>query len=188
VEITFEFPWKRYALIAELANRLHNKCPQFGKTALQKLVFLLQEVYKVDCGYDFQLHSYGPFDPQLLSDLDLVEAWGYVSIHQINAGFEIRPTKKIDSLREKASDFFDNPKTAESITSLVSNYGGMTARELELRATTVYVDHDFRNRSQIPSAQQLLEVVKSIKPKFPEQEIETAIDELRKRAHIQAAN
>jgi uncharacterized protein len=188
VNTTIEFSWKRYALIAELAKRLNNKCPQFGKTALQKLVFFLQEVYGVDCGYDFQLYSYGPYDAQLLADLDLVEAWGYVSIRQINAGFEIRPTKKVDLLRNKASDFLKDPKTAKSLKSLVSNYGNMSARELELRATTVYVEQDFRDKREIPSARQLLDIVGSIKPKFSTQDIEKAIDELKKRAHIQIAD
>ena len=42
---TVNIPWNRYALTAELAKRLDGLSPQFGKTALQKVVFFLQEVY-----------------------------------------------------------------------------------------------------------------------------------------------
>jgi uncharacterized protein len=183
VNTTVNVPWKRYALIAELAKRLNGICPQFGKTALQKLVFLLQEVYRIDCGYDFQLYSYGPFDAQLLSDLDLVEAWNCVSVQPVMAGYEIHPTAKVDSLHEKAADFFENPDTEKALCSLISDYGTMTARELELRATTVYVSQDL-GKKQTPLTKELLELVKKIKPKFFESEIVDAIEELKDKDHI----
>ena len=72
-------PWHRYALVAELTSRLEGKSPWFGKTALQKLVYILQEAFDVDCGYDFQLYTHGPFTSQLLADLDLAESFGAVT-------------------------------------------------------------------------------------------------------------
>ena len=52
-----QIPWEQYGLIVDLTQRLKDKRPQLGKTALQKLVYLLQHVYNVECGYDFSLYT-----------------------------------------------------------------------------------------------------------------------------------
>jgi uncharacterized protein len=187
MKITFDIPWNRYALIAELAKRLDAVSPQFGKTVLQKLVFLLQEVYHVDCGYDFELFSYGPFDSQLLGDLDLVEHWGCISIDSVNAmlgGYRIRPTDRVDFVREKAASFLDAEQTRKALENLVSTYGAMTARELELRATTVYVERNLRGKGDSPTKTKVCRLVGQIKPKFKQREIEQTVDELSGRNHI----
>jgi hypothetical protein len=186
---TFDIPWKRYALIAELAKRLDGVSPQFGKTSLVKLVFLLQEAYGVDMGYDFELYSYGPFAAQLLSDLDLVDHWGGVAVESVNAslgGYRIRPTDRTDAIRHRASDFLDDPKTSGALDELVSTYGRMTARDLELRATTLYVERDLRRKNSA-SRQAVCKLVGSIKPKFSQAEIERAVDELQTSQQIQLA-
>ena len=73
-------PWHRYALIAELARLLHEKSPWFGKSALQKIVYLLQKIGKVNCGYRFDMRILGPTAPILLVELDFMESLGAVKI------------------------------------------------------------------------------------------------------------
>jgi uncharacterized protein YwgA len=185
---TIDIPWKRYALIAELAKRLEPVSPQFGKTALQKLVFFLQEVYEIDCGYDFSLYSYGPFDSQLLGDLDLVEHWGCVSVTRINntpGGYQIRPADGVDSIRDKAAGFLDATRTKQAIDDLIAIYGAMTAKDLELRATTVYVAKNLKTKWTLVPKENVCDLVGQIKPKFTAQEIEQAVMELSERDHIQ---
>jgi uncharacterized protein len=187
MNVTLNIPWHRYALISELAKRLNGVSPQFGKTALQKLVYFLQELYGVDCGYDFQLYSYGPFTSQLLGDLDLVEHFGCVSVepvHSITGGYEIRPTEKADSLQGKAVSFLNNAKTKQAIDSLVSEFGAHTAKDLELRATIVYVERGMHRKSKHPTMQDVCRLVGQIKPKFSSQEIKQAVDDLRQRSHV----
>lgn len=182
-----EIPWKRYALIAELAKRLDPISPQFGKTALQKLVFFLQEIYQIDCGYDFELYSYGPFDSQLLNDLDLIDNWGCVSVNRVNdtfAGYRIRPTETVDSIRKKATEFLDNGKTKQALDDLVSNYGEMTAKNLELRATTVFIASDLQKKDEPSDKEKICYIVGKIKPKFTKQEIEEAAKELIEKGHL----
>lgn len=189
MKMTVDIPWKRYALIAELAKRLDPVSPQFGKTALQKIVFLLQEVYKIDCGYDFELYTYGPYDSQLLNDLDLVEHWGCVSVTRVDdtlGGYRILPTKAVDSIRDKAAEFLDDAKTKSAIDDIISAYGSMTARDLELRATTYYVAHNLcvKNSSAIKK-DEVCRLVGQIKPKFTAHEINQAVTEMIERQHIQ---
>lgn len=182
-----DIPWKRYALIAELVKRLDDVSPQLGKTALQKLVFLLQAVYGIDCGYDFELYSYGPFDSRLLGDLDLVEHWGCVSVQSVNAsldGYRIRPAEHVEFIRAKASDFLDAPQTQDALSSLVSTYGRMRAKDLELRATTVYVERNLQRKGESPTRADICRLVGEIKPRFSKGEIEMAVDELCQREYI----
>lgn len=186
----FEYPWKRYALIPELAKRLEGISPQFGKTALQKLVYFLEAIYGVDCGYDFSLYSHGPFDSSLLGDLDLVAHWGCVSVTNATGtlgGYRIEPTDQVDLLREKAVDFLDGERTREALDDLVSTYGGMTARDLELRATTVYVAKGLRDEGEVPEKETVCHHVGQIKPRFSAEEIERAVTELSERGHIELA-
>jgi len=188
MNISLNIPWQRYALIAELAMRLNNKCPQFGKTVLQKMVYLFQEIFKIDCGYNFELYSYGPFNSQLLNDLDYVEHIGGVTVSHVDyrkGGFQINPGEKVDFFREKGKDFLNSPGVGEALTRLVDEFGGFGASDLELRSTIVYVERELRDQGSIPGVKMVTQVVKNIKPKFSEEDIRATIDELRSKNYFE---
>jgi uncharacterized protein YwgA len=186
---SLELPWHRYALIAELAKRLEPVSRQFGKTALQKLVYFLQTIYGVDCGYAYEFYSYGPFASQLLNDLDLVAHFGGVSVQPVTSmmgGYAIHPGKEADSLRQRDAAFLDKAKTA--LDSLVETYGNMTAKDLELRATIVYIERDMQRKNKPADKGEICRLVGEIKPRFTSQEIGQAVDELRGKDHIRLAS
>jgi len=185
---TVGIPWDRYALIADLSQRLVGISPQFGKTALIKLVFLLQEVYGVDCGYDFELHSYGPFTSTLLNDLDLARGLGAVSVDQVGYGYQIKPAAQTDAVRDRATAFMTKPRTTHALDSLIGLYGKLSARDLELRATIVFVERDMRRKGESATSEALRTCVGELKPKFSAEEIMRAIVELDKREHIRMAS
>ena len=58
-------PQGRHALIVELSKRLEGVSPQFGKTALMKLLYLLQEAYGVSTGYRYSFYTYGPYSQEV---------------------------------------------------------------------------------------------------------------------------
>lgn len=180
-------PWERYALISELAYRLKGKTPQFGKTMLQKLVFLLQELYDVKCGYRFALYTYGPFSPELHRDLEIADALGGVEVQIVGTGlggYHIAEGSLNDKLRERGKHFLKDDRTSESLDQLVNEFAGYSAKALELRSTVVFV---YRNAG-IPQSgagrRKLVELVKDIKPRFPSEEIQEAVAELEKKEHI----
>jgi uncharacterized protein YwgA len=189
MENMLTIPWNRYALIPELAGRLSGISPQFGKTVLQKIVFLLQEVYNVDCGYDFTLYSYGPFDSRLLGDLDLVESWGCVKVESADSfmgGYRILPNGEAAKIRGKAADFLDSAATRFAIDALINDYGAKSARDLELRATLIYVCKDLQRRDKLPPSRgELYRIAHEIKPKFSETDMNSAIEELLSLKHIE---
>ncbi len=178
-------PWFRYALIAELADRLKDISPQFGKTVLQKIVFLLQELYHVNLGYRFDLYMYGPFSTELLQDLDLVESLGGVSVEPVllgSGGYQIRPGVQNQRVREKAKDFLK--KISDKLDKLLEEFGKCSAKELELYSTIFYVSKELMHSQGTTSRKDLARIVNEIKPKFFPGEIQRAIDELVKKGYL----
>ena len=180
-----QVPWPRYALISELAYRLLDVNPQFGKTSLQKLIYFLQEVYGVDCGYDYRLYTYGPFTSQVLLDLDLVESIGGVTVNPVRAGldgYKITPNENGGLVREQAGSFIDD--ISEELQSLIDDYGAYSAKELEMRATIVFVERELKRENGELSAKGLVKVVHNIKPYFSDKEIESVVKQLNGKGHI----
>ena len=70
---------------------------------------------------------------------------------------------------------------------MVGEFGGMSAKELELRATLVFAERDARRRGKGMNAAGLVDVVHEIKPHFTKDQIRMALDELRRRRYVTTA-
>lgn len=184
MKVSLNLPWEKYGIIAELAYRLHSLELRFGKTALQKLVYLLQELCNVKVGYDFSLYTYGPFSSELLSDLDFVESLNGVDVAFIPEiqGYEIFPGEANDSIRTKAKDFID--AADESITKIINDFGDFNAKELELRSTIIFVNRDLKRKGKSNFLDELINLVQAIKPHFSISEIKKALSELEEKGYI----
>ena len=68
-----EISWENYALIAEIVHRFEADRVGLGKTALQKIIFLLERVFGFDCDYVYTLYTDGPYCADVSRDLDIVE-------------------------------------------------------------------------------------------------------------------
>ncbi len=180
-------PWHRYALIAELAQRLESKSPQFGKTSLQKIIYLLQELNEVPTNYQFSLYTHGPFTAQLLGDLDLVEALGAVKVQYVVSGYggyQISPGREWEAIRDKAAQFLDEKKDA--IDRVVDEFGAFCAKDLELRSTIVYLDRDVKRSKKDLDRANFIELVKKVKPRFTEDAIAEALEQLEKKGYVES--
>jgi len=180
-------PWNRYGIIAELACRLKGASPQFGKTALQKSVYLLQALYGVDCGYDFSLYAYGPFCSDLLGDLDTTGTLGGVQVHALGwglDGYQIEPGPRSDAIREKAKAFLGDATVQDALARLREDFGHFLAKDLELRSTIVYADRDLGRNGDQPSRDELARTVQQIKPRFSPKSIDAAIAELEGKGFL----
>ena len=181
-----DLPLERYGLIAELAHRMAKRGFAFGKTALQKLLFFLQELFGVDTGYEFSLYTYGPFDSTLLSDLDSAAALNGVAVeYHGQQGYQISPGTENAALRKHAAKLVG--KHSKELDAVVAEFGKMWARSLELYATIVYVERDARASGKEPTMDRLVEVVHELKPHFSEEEIKVAIGDLAEKKHIKLA-
>lgn len=183
----YEIPWERYGMVAAVVRALHPRSPELGKTVLQKVVYLLQDLARVPVGYRFDFYTYGPYSVELLQDLDLVEGLGGVKIHRVVSlvgGFDIAPGDRADDLIRKASNWLKEQGADDAISRIVGDYGHLSARDLELRATIVYVVRDLELRGTIGDNGRVKEVVENLKPRFGAREIEDAILELDRKGYL----
>lgn len=56
-----------------------------GRTRLQKLVYLLKNLYNIGFTYDFQYYLYGPYSTELQSDINALCSLGVVKENKVFA-------------------------------------------------------------------------------------------------------
>lgn len=184
-------PWNRYALITELARRLATKSPQFGKTALQKIVYFLTDLFGIPTGYEFEFYNYGPFSSQLHHDLDLVAHIGGVVVEDYSAefaGYVISPGERADALIKKGAEFIHSSEVDKAISRVVDEFGDYNASELELRATILFVDRDLTARGKTATEDTIINIVEKLKPRFERFDIENALEEMASCEYLHCCN
>lgn len=174
----FEIPWERYALIAEIVYRFEKANHRLGKTALQKMIFLLQRSFGVDVDYTYTLYTYGPYCADVARDLDIVEGFGgaKVSYDLGVGGYSIRPGETNEEIRERSEGFLTT--IAPSLEALVSAFGAFNAKELELRSTIIYLSKPGLSRDD------LIQQLHDVKPHFTPQTISNALRELESIGYL----
>ena len=169
--------WIKYAIIAELAKKLKEKGNNLGRTALQKFVYLLQEVYGVDCGYEFRFYTYGPFSSEIIGNLEIITAYDAVKVQPPDhisgrSAYKIEPSAECDALLETASDFL--AENEDKIAALLDVFGNKTAESLELYATVVWVDRSLHG-DQNKGHTDIAPLVHELKPKFEMEKVQESI-------------
>jgi len=158
----------RLGIMAEITRRKKGRTGQLGKTSLLKLLYLLQEIHRVPLGYRFTLYTYGPYDAAVMSDIDFADLHGVIRVsYQQEGGYKIEEGP--DSGRVSPPSELN-----EAIAQLVDRFGNMTARELELRSTIIFVAKEARLIQK-----SVKEIVADVKPKYSAAEIDAAIRELQ---------
>jgi uncharacterized protein len=181
---TMCFDWKKFGIIPVLAKSMDTESIIFGKTALQKYVYILQNIYGLDIGYDFEMYTYGPYCSELHNNLDLVEHWGSVFVgSSSDHGYIIRPGND-NALIEKTTNYYQQAEAVRAIESLIKDFGAFSARDLELRATIIYVDREYEYKKTELTNDLLCKTVSAIKPKFSLHYIQEAVDELNHKGFL----
>ena len=163
----------RAAVIAALAEKYPNE--NFGRTAVMKLCYFLQTLRRVPLGYHFTLYSYGPFDSDVLSDLDYAEELGAISSVEVHYpsgayGYRISPTTETGALKDKAAPFLREHKA--DLDWVIGEFGNMGSAELELASTIVYADREVVRRGSRQTMAELVRRVSDVKPHFTQAQIE----------------
>ena len=163
----------RTGLLLEITERKKNK-GRLGKTSVMKLLYLLQEGYGIDLGYSFSLYTYGPYDSAVMGDIDYASNIGVLDVkYQGDRGYEIKSGEDADQIKDYQNEF--KKKHSDSLEALFNHFGQCNAKELELRSTLVLIAND---NPKITN-EKLIEVLKKVKPRFSDDEIGQAIDDLR---------
>jgi uncharacterized protein YwgA len=169
------------ALLVELAERRSKREARFGKTAAQKLLYLLQEGLGVNLGYRFSLYTYGPYASAVMGDIDYCAAIDLLSVKYDDLlGYQIEPGPRAAEVDSHRQAFMG--EHAGKLNRLFELFGSLNAADLELRATLLYVHHD------APKADEA-EVVRrtcAIKPRFVKKVVVGAAAEMREAGLIAA--
>jgi len=151
--------------------------PDMGKTALMKFVFFLQESFGMDLEYDFNIYTYGPYDGEVLEDLDIVTSVGLVDtefyIADGYSGYKLNLTENSERI---VKDLLKEDQ--DRVGTVIRLFGHETANRLELLSTIVYVANKFERHDWGKDGDTIFGVVKGIKPHFEVKTIENAYNEL----------
>jgi hypothetical protein len=171
-------------VITYLAQEI--KRQRLGRTALMKLLYLLQEVEGVPLGYRFTLYSYGPYDRHVLNDLGFAESWDAIREEIIHFpksyGYKITPGKKAKSILKYAKSFLEQHEQA--LQRVVQTFGDFPSSDLELLSTLIYADREFYESKEELTEERLIEMVHSSKPYFSEEYIREKIEWLWTRGYF----
>lgn len=168
---------ERLAFITEIAKRDAN----IGKTGMMKLLYLLQEIYGVPFGYDFEIYTYGPYCQTVMSDLEYAEFADYIKVSPITyptgiSGYQI--SANTDSEKILCDEAGLISQYGEEINQVIASFGDKTAKELELYSTIVFVSASYSNNAWENTKEEICSTVRKIKPHFAAEIILSAYEDL----------
>lgn len=173
---------RRIAYLVEIAARRHATGARVGKTALQKLLYILQYGYGTQLGYRFDLYTYGPYSSEVMGDIDYANATDLLSVqydgdkgYSISLGAE---ASQIDELRENI-----RAESEDKLTLLLDRFGNLRAADLELRATILYVIKDRKTGED--DDDEIARITRGLKPKFSDEEVRAGIMDIRDAGFVQ---
>jgi uncharacterized protein YwgA len=160
-----------------------NLKPNLGKTAVMKVIYMLQQIKKMDLGYKFEIYTYGPYTAEVTEDIDDLIQGGLIhsSMYDYGSyvGYELQLSKdgsnSLDELSEK-----DNLSVAE----IISFIDGKTTKYLELSSTIVFIS-ELYSKNELPhSKEEITSKVHEIKPHFDIDTINASYCELLEKEYI----
>lgn len=173
------------ALIAELVRRAPNPP---GRTALMKFAYLLKTLRGVPLNYDFRLYNYGPFDSDVLDDLQYAGVLGAVESRVIaypgGRGYEYRPGSRINEIEAFARGFLS--QHSKSIDWVLSIFGNRSAQDLEMVSTLVFVDRAALENGAKQKIAELVKKVRAVKPYLSGEAVEREARSLADRGLLLA--
>ena len=149
-------------------------CKGLGKTKIQKLIYLAQEVFGLPLKYAVQMYHYGPYSFDLEDDLSRMRLYGILSIDQDNSGYGYHVSPILSDL----PDDFGTPLTGEdkkALDNAIQHFGKLNAQDLELRATIHFVAKIIGNGKN----EDVVNNVRTLKPKFSVDKIRVVYEQLR---------
>jgi uncharacterized protein YwgA len=182
MKIRSSTPWHQYGVISYLAQKLEGR-NKLGKKAVQKLIYLIQELSKIPIGYRFHFYHYGPYSNELSGDLEYVANLKGITM-QYNPSlnmYNITHGENTHAIISKASSFIKSYE--DGISKIINDFGGKRGQDLELIATIIYVWKDSQEKHNYDEYK-IISQVAELKPKFNRDEIERNYDYLKKNRYI----
>ncbi len=100
-----------------------------------------------------------------------------------SGGYSIKPSDKTEEYLKKSRDFL--AQNEGSINAVIDLFGGMSAKDLELRSTIIYLYKNYLQNNWKINGNKIASDVKELKPYFSTQEILDAYNQLEKKLYLQ---
>lgn len=172
------------ALIGDVIARAPTK---LGRTALMKCLFFLKVLKHVPMPYSFSLYTYGPFDSDVLDDLQYAVALGVVEGKLVQypraRGYEYQGGPNLDEVEKKSKDFLASHE--QSIDWVLSEFGTRSALDLEMASTLVYIDRTTHGKKRM-RIDDLVRKVHDVKPHLSVETIESEARALKGKGLLEA--
>lgn len=175
---------KRLGVMAEIVKERSG----LGKTAMMKYIFILQQVFKVPLGYDYEIYTYGPYSSEVMQDIQLAADYDVFEIHETifsngHYGYRLEPSAKTTETINVAREFVQG--YISPIHRVVELFGHKSAKELELSSTIIYVYHNHLHNGWEITNDKVSNSVHRIKPHFSLQDIQLEYEDLQKENMLQ---
>jgi uncharacterized protein YwgA len=181
-------PDNKLDVIALIAHLVALAPTRLGRTALMKCLFFLKAVKHVPLPYSFRLYTYGPFDSNVLDDLQYAEALGAVRgtlvEYQRARGYEYESGPRIEEVERQAREFLFRYK--ESIDWVLNEFGNRSAIDLEMASTLVYIDRMIKRKKERATLVDLARRVHDVKPHLTIDTIEREARSLEEKGLLEA--
>jgi len=166
-------PSEKLGLLSSMVRKLNQADSWTGRMHIQKFVYFAQELLALPPDYEFILYQRGPYSFDLDTEIRSLRSIGAVEItlRPPPYGPTYSSTVLGEALDKRSAV---DARTDDKLTELANVLGPKPARDLELLATTLYV---LREGPQ--SDQGVVARVLSLKPQFPKDEAEKALQEVR---------
>jgi len=164
--------FKRWAVIIKLVEEAEKKESRVGHTFIQKLIYLLQELFEIPLGYTFYIYYYGPYSDEVWGDLTAMQDTGFLTITADPSGYGYR-IKTMNGEKKKwiKNKVKDLPE--DRIEELVELLRDQPVRILELIATAHFIYKDLEKKNRF-SENTLISDLRALKPHFSEKEVKDA--------------
>lgn len=175
-------PFENYGKIAYIVKVFSKVSPQFGKTALQKIFYILQESLEVPFNYRFDFFTHGPFSSKLANDLELAELFHAVRISKEEMGTSIGEGEKSEEYIKLVDDFASKYKN--EIYRVLNDFGEYNAKELEIRATLILIYIFYQKEFDGSTKKGMKNTFIGSKPFVKRSKVNDALDELIEKNYI----
>jgi len=149
-----------------------------GKTAVMKMVFILQHVFNMSLGYSFDIYTYGPYAAEVSGELDALIYEGFIEADEYMFNNSLGYALKISEKGQASKGVlpFDDD---EKISRVVNKFGKKKAKELELDSTIIFTRNRYIKNKWGDEKDEIIKDVHVIKPHFTTQAIRNAYDNLK---------
>jgi len=173
--------FKRAAIAAYAIVRLHDR-PTFGRTQLEKLLYLTQSHLGIDLAMEFQRKAAGPFDAEIHKLESLAGKRGWFTTHKRETfGYRYQPGDRIDDRVGAAGPILSDRRN--EMDRLLDLFARMKTEQAELFATVFAAWNDFLLGGRQPSEEDIIREIREnwheAKERFAAERIKSCIEWIR---------